>query len=644
MSPKQWMIQFGFDMPRLGFSLRTALAACLALLVAWAIGLEHPQWSAMTVWAAAQPTRGQLLEKGFFRALGTLIGVAVGVGLVAFSGGHPAPLVIGLSIWIGICVAAGNLLRGYVSYGAMLSGYSASMVALLDSGHPDHVLSLGADRAATIMVGVATAVVIGWLLTPATAEQEMTGRMRRVTARLLRDLALGLKTGTAAPLGDEQQALLAEMAAIDELLDPHGAGSRRSRQTVRAMRTVLSVQVSLLLAGRRGAHPHDEAVAALLDSAASGFEGGGSADAPLAAIDQAADHAGLESELGAALQSLSQAIRTHRVALGQDVQAPANTSASAGYPIVLHRDWIGARQAAIRATACMLAVGFLWVVTGWASAPYLLLGLSIMTTIFSTFENPAQTMRYVLLGQVLGSAGALLCRFVAWPLAGNELEVVLLTLPFILVGPLFFSHRRTLPTAFDYAMVSLLLLHPVYPLTGDLPSMLSSIVALLMAPLIALVAYKAIFPLDAGKRLDMLIVMMVHELQDMARAEDASQHRLTWRARLYHRLLRLIRYAERSGGTHREVTEGGLAVLSVGRSILMLQDLVRSGAMAPGAERAARAALQRLKQVRSAPEKAASAMARAAERLAAAHSREAGQLAGAAEALQANGAFLQRAR
>lgn len=631
----------GFDLPRLNFALRTAIAACLALFIAWLIGLEHPQWSAMTVWAAAQPTRGQLLEKSFFRIFGTLVGVVAGVVLVAVSGGDPRPLVIGLSLWIGICVTAGNLLRGYVSYGAMLSGYSASMVALLDTAHPDHVLALGADRAATILVGVLTALVIGWVLTPSAAEQEMTGRMRRLTARLLRDLAASLREGSATALDDEQRSLLAEMAAIDEMLDPHGAGSRRSRQAVRAMRTVLSVQISLLLAGRRGGHGQNEAVAGLLDEAAAGFESGNGSDGPLALIDRAADFAGLQGDLGEALQSLSQAIRAYRIALGQDV-GTTSTAIQGSHPVVLHRDWVGARQAAIRAMLCMLAVGLFWVVTGWTAAPFLLLGLSIMTTIFSTFDNPAQTMRFVLLGQVFGAAGAFACRFLAWPLAANELQVVLLTMPFILAGALFFSHRRTLPSAFDYAMVSLLLLHPEFPLPGDLPTMLSSIVAVVAAPLVAILAYRVIFPLNAGARLETLISMMVHELQDMARAEDASQHRLTWRARLYHRLFRLIRFAERSGGTHREVTDGALAILSIGYSILSLQDLVRDGSLSDSEERATRAALQRLKKISSEPQKAAVALDRVASRLLGRHERVGASVASAAGALQANIAFLRR--
>ena len=632
----------GFDLPRLNFALRTAVAACLALVMAWAIGLEHPQWSAMTVWAAAQPTRGQLLEKSFFRTFGTLIGVAAGVALVAFSGGDPRPLVIGLSLWIGLCVAAGNLLRGYVSYGAMLSGYSASMVALLDTGHPDHVLALGADRAGTIMVGVLTALVIGWAFTPAAAEQEMTGRMRRVTARLLRDLAASLRAGNASALDDEQRSLLAEMAAIDEMLDPHAAGSLRSRQAVRALRTVLSVQISLLLAGRRGGCGEGSAVADLLDEAAAGFEGGNGSDGPLALIDRAADRAGLQTDLGETLQALGHAIRAHRMVLGQDVGASMSV-AQTGHPVVLHRDWVGARQAAIRAMLCLLVVGLFWVWTGWAAAPFLLLGLSIMTTIFSTFDNPAHTMRFVLLGQIFGALGALACRFLAWPLATTELQVVLLTMPFIVAGALFFSHRRTLPSAFDYAMVSLLLLHPTLPLPGDLATMLSSVVAVVAAPLVALVAYRVIFPLNADVRLETLISMMVHELQDMARAEDASEHRRTWRARLYHRLFRLIRFAERSGDRHREVTDGGLAILSIGYAILSLQDLVRSGSLADGEGRATLAALQRLKKVGSEPQKAALALERAAHRLSGHHVRAGASAASAAAALKANFAFIRRA-
>lgn len=187
--------RLGSDPARLRFALRTALAACAALLVTWLLGFEHPQWSAMTVWAASQPVRGMLLEKSFFRAAGTVVGVAAGVLLVLVSDSRPIILVVGLSLCIGLCAGAGNLLRGLMSYGTIVAGYSASMVALLDTAHPDRIVALGTDRFLTVMVGVLVALLVGLLLTPKAAEGEIVGKTRHLTAHVLRDMATRLKGG-----------------------------------------------------------------------------------------------------------------------------------------------------------------------------------------------------------------------------------------------------------------------------------------------------------------------------------------------------------------------------------------------------------------------------------------------------------------
>ncbi|MDN5503197.1 MAG: FUSC family protein, partial [Comamonas sp.] len=181
--------RWGFDSARLRQHLRTAFAACIAVFAAWALGLEHPQWAGMTVWAASQPLRGQLLEKSFFRTTGTLVGTAAGVVLVLVADGDLLWLVTGLAVWIGICAGLGNLQRSFASYGTMLAGYSASMVALLDNGNPAHVYALGWDRLFTALTGVAAALVVGWLFTPVGAEIPGDGRVRRLCARLLRDIA-----------------------------------------------------------------------------------------------------------------------------------------------------------------------------------------------------------------------------------------------------------------------------------------------------------------------------------------------------------------------------------------------------------------------------------------------------------------------
>lgn len=157
-----------FDPASLAYGLRTALGAVAALWIAWGLGLEHPQWAGMTVWAASQPVRSHLVEKSLFRGAGTVIGAAFGVLLVSAAtwAGSPALLVCGIALWLGLCAATGNLLRGFASYGALLAGFTAVMVAVLDSGHSENVLALGLDRTATVLIGVVVALGIGLLLTP----------------------------------------------------------------------------------------------------------------------------------------------------------------------------------------------------------------------------------------------------------------------------------------------------------------------------------------------------------------------------------------------------------------------------------------------------------------------------------------------
>lgn len=596
------LARFGFDPARFAFALRTAVAAGLALLAAWALGLDHPQWAAMTVWAAAQPVRGMLVEKALFRAGGTAVGVVVGVVLVAASQGQPALLVAGLSLWIGLCAGLGNVLRGFSSYGSILAGYSAAMVALLDTPHPDHILALGLDRFLTVMTGVAVALVIGLALTPKAAESEIAGRVRRLAAATLRDLADRLRG--VDDDADRRRDLLSDLAAVDELLDSHGAGSLRRRRAARGLRALVVAQVSLLLWQPGRIDPGD---AARLDRAAD-------------ALDAAAGPAEVAAFLDPlrGLEVLAAALRQ-----GDVVAGPA---------IALHRDWIGARQAAVRAVLTMLLVGALWLGTGWPGGAYMLLGTSVMISLFSTFDNPAGTMRFVTLGHLGGVAMALACRWVVWPLAGSDLDLVLLTLPFILAGLLPVAHRRTMAGGFDFNLSMLLLLQPSFPLTGTIETSLMTAAAVVAGPVVAWLGFRLAYPADAGRRRDMLIAMMVHDLQAMAARPQAPHHRLVWHARLHHRLLRLVRWAEKAGGADLRVIDGGVAILRLGQAILYLRQAEASPRIA--------AVLRRLVRLADQPDHARRALDLLARRL---HLPEDAPVAQAARALAANPGFFSRA-
>ncbi len=648
MSFREKAVARGFIPERFSFALRTAIGACAALFIAWVIGLEHPQWAAMTVFAAAQPVRNMLIEKSFFRAIGTVAGTLVGMLLIVASQGHPAFLVIGLALWVGACAGIGNVLRGFVSYCTILAGYSAAMVALLETAHPGHLLALGLDRGLTVLVGVATGLLIGLIFTPRAHETELAVRTRRLVAAIFADMA-GRAGGRAPPGAAAQQELLGEMAFVDDQIDPHGAGSLASRRSARSLRAVVAAQVSALLwlkADRDATTPNIPLAEALADVAHAIDDPAGGPRA-MAALERAKREAGDERGLVGVLERQSLALRGWLGACGTTDAGNATSETAERerllHPVVLHRDWIGARHAGLRATVVMLLVGLVWLLTSWHDGPYVLLGTSVMISLFSTFENPVLMMGNVLAGQLFGAAAVLACRWLVWPYGASELDLVLLLMPFILSAVLPLSHRRTMLGGTDYAMVLLLLSQPAYPLAGTFAASLAMAGAVVTAPLIALFGYRTMFPTNARRRLDNLIVMMVRELQTIARNPDAAAHRTLWRARLYHRLLRLVRLAQASGEQRMSAADGGLAVYALGAAALSMRERLADPGLPAGVRRALTTALDRMADVAGRPARVAPALARAAGRLDALGSGEGDPLRAAAGALSANLCFFQRA-
>ncbi|WP_321363990.1 FUSC family protein [uncultured Celeribacter sp.] len=594
----------GFDITRLRFATRTAIAACIAFVLAWLIGLEHPQWSAMTVWAASQPTRGQLWEKSLFRGLGSISGTVVGVLLVLSMQLHPSLLVIGLALWVGACTYIGNLQRGFVAYGTVLAGYTAAMVSLLDAAHPDQVLGLGADRLATVMTGVVVATFIGSLFAPKAATGELRQKVRALLTEMIAEAA------SATPSHTRRRQLLSDLAAIEEGLDPHAAGSIRSRQSIRATRRLLIAATPLLLWKHGDSQPAGFRSHLTAASLALADE-----DIPetLAALKASAETPGLSPRLRETLTNTGAALADWH-ADPHARRSVASPATFAPLSVVLHRDWTGAREAGLRAFGALLLFGVLWLVTGWSVGAFMLLGLSVMISLFSTFENPAQMMKSVFKGQLAGVIGALILRWLIWPMAETETQMILFTLPFILIGPLFVAHNKTVAMSFDYNMVLMLMSQPHWPLTGTFETSVAAGLAVIAAPVAAMGVYLTIYPANLKRRLETLMTAMIHDLSDLAADPKALQTRSHWQARLYHRTLRLVRLSERAARAQTEAQDAALALLNLGHAAMWChREAENQGetrmaphemAISDSDRRAARAALMRLAYLREDPARA----------------------------------------
>ena len=610
------------DPDYLGYGLRTAAGACIAIGLAWAIGLEHPQWAGMTVWAASPPVREHLIEKSAFRALGTVIGAAFGVLLTGLSVrmGGEGTLVVGIALWLGLCAAAANLLRGFPSYGAILAGFTAVMVALLDSGQPWQVVALGLDRMATVLLGVLVALLIGLAFTPRAVEAEIPRRLRLANATILRAIAGRLRPqGEAPPLTDT----LVDLAAIDEEVDGEAAGSPGARREARNRRETLMAEVAAILWLRAATLKPDLvepdcARAAALDAIAELYRTHAPAPDRRLALARASRGApaGLRRvlvELGAALPRRAEGVPPEK--------APE--------PLALHRDVAAAREAGVRAAISMLVIGAIWIATGWSGGPMVMLGTAIMTTVFSTSDNPFAILPKVALGQAMGAAAAIACRWLLWPHLGTEPLLILGMLPFIAIGGLLTATPRLRAQAFDYNMVLLLLLQPTLPLTGSFSHSVFVGLAVASAPFIAWIAFRLIHPPSATRRRAALLAAMIADVEAMAaRPTDTGQAAIR-RARLHHRLLRLVRWSARAGTDTDEAAAAGLALLLAGRATLALETRLNDPGLADGARRRLRLARARLAALGTAPDKAAHALS-AVTRLG---GDDAGLLAAAAKAV-----------
>lgn len=645
----------GFHTPVLPFALRTAVAGFVALVIAHAIGLEHPHWAAMSVWASSQPMREHLLSRGIYRFAGSAVGVVFAVALVLLAQDSLWILALGMALWVALCAFLGNLQRGYMVYGCMLAGYSAAMVVLLHHGPAGAIWPLAWDRMLTVVTGVATALCISWCFAPRRKTDVLIAQSRHALAGVLQSMAAVLRQ-TSTPDPDHGAQMLSRLAEVEELLELYPEGSRTARRTSKAIHWQQHHALELVYyLGRaqqaqqaQQAHPqsHCESVAA----GVAASPGGG-------ALVQSAALADALGQLVVALQAAPQVQGAYTVALhqalaqamteceavvagtqsaGQSVPAEINAlylllqemrrglraeeedlNGGAGQrqsdrraePLRLHRDWVGAREAALRAGGTLLVFGAVWAWTQASIVAFGMLGLSVMLLVFSAFESPSRTMAFVLRGQLIGAGLALLCQTLVWPLAQSGWQMVWMLLPFALMGGLVFAHKRTAAGAMDTNMAMFILLAPHFPDAAGWGQHFSMALAVVSGPALAWVVYRWVYPTNAQRRMQTLARMMVQEVPALAqRLLDEGKPALwsvrseagsgVWQAQLHHRLLRLMRWADKTRWPERAaLPRMGLSLRAMQTALLDLQQWRRNTICATPAlrrtERLAEVALRR---------------------------------------------------
>ncbi len=104
------------------------------------------------------------MSKAGWRLLATLVGGVAGVAIIAAFPQDRTLLLAAYALWLGSCAFVAGLLRDFRAYGAVLSGYTAGVIAVGAIDMPLAAPLAAIDRVAAILIGIASVLLVNLLL------------------------------------------------------------------------------------------------------------------------------------------------------------------------------------------------------------------------------------------------------------------------------------------------------------------------------------------------------------------------------------------------------------------------------------------------------------------------------------------------
>lgn len=586
LAPRALMTQFGFDLPKLVHSAWVALTAFAAMVAAWSAGLDHPQWAAITVFVTIQPSRGQTIEKNLYRFVGTLAGSTVGLLLLTVANGNSGAISAGLALWSAACLFIGTLQRSYRSYGTVLAGYSAIIVAMNNVGPPEMVKWVALDRVTAIMMGVVAGIALGYVLAPASSRAEVEQRTRRILADIFGMIAVNLERDGLAKVG-QLYKVTAAAAELSAQLATLTSGRSGAHHLTDPLNDVLVCATNLLLASARTRS--NPALAEAFAEMAARLHG-------------QPDFAGIHGRLsrllpGADDPRLEEAIIALASAIPDDDGSDRGMALAPADSGNWQSDWRGAAQAAARIFFVTGSIGMIWALTGAAIVQVALISSAIVISLASSGVSPSRAMRDVVIGQVIAATVAWSCETFFWAPNASGLQQVAAMSPCFLLFAFIRSHRHISLSATDYALTLLLLLTPTHSTYVQMFPPLGKATLAVSGGVIGYVAFRFLFPINATRRRKMLWHMIKSELQAIALAQAGRGSATSWRLRFVARFLKITNWTfhEVHSGERPEITmRKGLIALALGDVVFGCRAALRQVGIAPDMRRAIEAALNRI--------------------------------------------------
>jgi uncharacterized membrane protein YccC len=574
----------GLDRAAVGYALRMFAAAMLAFSIASLLHVENAYWAAMPVWVVAQAQRGLLFERALFRIAGTVLGAAAGFGILWLSA-QPTVVLALLALWVALNSGLTRILRGVQSYGALMAGITAAVVALPSLLDPGHSLSIAVARVECTLIGVLVVTFVTGAATPESPRAAFYARVRELAGDAVASVA-ELLTGAKQELTERR--ILREIAEVDAAAALVMAGSIEGYRRIRHVNAFIAASLAMMAVGQTLARRKSarewaaEPLPRLLKDFAARLRTRdlpAAQDLDLRVLLQKA--AAIEARLGAVLEQLVRAeAALFSAAPGSTPDSKEGLAPEREIRLAPYYDWpLACRTGLVSGIATFLAAA-LGLASGWPAAELGALGVCIFSMLLGSVPKPKVVAPAVLKGVVAGVIAATFYRFVVLPHVATVPELVFSVMPFILLGAFARASRKTALPALDANMCFLLASQAVLPPVTDPRAILNGGAALMLAAATVTIGFMLFprTPRDPRALAAGTARTIVNDLERLiagtALSLDADAHRAR-------QVLRLMLHLGQVGDLRGMPSGSILAALNLGNAIAELQALSRPDAPQP---------------------------------------------------------------
>lgn len=547
-----------------GYVLRSLAAASLALWLGFQLHLEAPFSGASTVLLLIHPLQGAVVGKGFNRVLGTMVGLVAALVLTGLFAQKMLLFILGVGVWLGLCVGAMTVLRHYQATAAVVAGYTVCLALGPAIVAPQQAFDHIVARGTAVVLGVLSLSLVATLFSRKTVEDKLNKALKDVSARTMRLLALRFE-GDTAQSAIAQGPLAIDVSKVDELLGIGRGESHLVRSRLAPLQAGLAYLHAVILDEspvNRCGLPALDRIGEQLQQLADAQPGFSAAADRVRELQHsfAHNHENSKSQqrLSEQLADLSSAL----LCFACLERAPQTATRAVGF----HRHYGDALRNGLRALVTTLATAAVWYLTAWDQGPTLLAVLGPCCTLLATSAAPAQGIARFFKGTLYGILAAAACKFLVLPHISGFALLTFVLIAFWGVG----IHATTRPRHAMQGIAYLIAFNTLVSTGGtaqyDFTDFANQAFAWMVALAICLLAFQ-LLPGKSGSHVHVLTKALHRDTRRLLRY-GRRMDLLKWQARQQHRLVALQALL---GADHQQADQAGSVSLQLSRRLLTLQ-------------------------------------------------------------------------